>query len=74
MNVNADVVDHVDGYETDEENVYKGVDRVNEMMEGVEDDLGKRPRVFDLLIEAYQKPLYPGCTKFTKLIVVTLVL
>ena len=40
------------------------------MMEEVEDELGKRPRVFDLLTEALQKSLYPGCTKFTKLKVV----
>jgi len=65
--VNEDVVDRVDGYEMDEENVDEDVDRVDEMMEGVEDELGKLPRVFDFLTEASQKPLYPGCTKFTKL-------
>ena len=39
-------------------------------MEGVEDELRKRPCVFDLLSEAFRKPLYPGCKKFTKLIAV----
>ena len=42
MDVNEDVVDRIDGYETDEENVDEDVDRVDEMMEGVEDELGKR--------------------------------
>ena len=36
--------------------VNEDVDRVDEMMEGVEDELGKRPRVFDLLMEASQRP------------------
>ena len=47
VNVNKDVVDRVDGYETDEENIDEDVDRVDEMMEGVEDELEKRPRVFE---------------------------
>ncbi|XP_057251797.1 uncharacterized protein LOC130591868 [Beta vulgaris subsp. vulgaris] len=42
-------------------------DHVDEMMEGVEDELGKHSRVFESLTEAAQKPLYPGCKKFTKL-------
>ena len=70
MDVNEDVVDRVDGYETDEENVDENVDRVDKMMVGVEDELGKHPCAFDLLTEASQKPLYPGWTKFTKLTVV----
>ena len=60
-------VDRVDVYETDEENVDEDVDRVDKMIEGVEDELGKCPRVFDLLTEASQKLLYLGYTKFTKL-------
>ena len=60
-------MDHVDGYEADEENVNEHIGRVDEMMEGVEDKLGKCPCVFDLLIKASQKPLYLGCTNFTKL-------
>ena len=64
MNVNnEDVVDRVDWYETDKEIVDEDVDRVDEIMEGVEDELGKRPYVFHLLTEASQKSLYPGCTK-----------
>ena len=48
------------GYETDKENI----DEV--------DELGKRPRVFDLFIDASQKPLYLGFTKFTKLTAVSI--
>ena len=47
--VNKDVnedVDRVNGYETNEENVNEDIDRV-EMMDEVEDELGKRPRVFN---------------------------
>ncbi|XP_057544615.1 uncharacterized protein LOC130823836 [Amaranthus tricolor] len=72
-NVNGDVnedVDCVDGYETDEENVNEDVNRVDDMMDGVKDELRKHPRVFDLLTEASHQPLYPRCTKFTKLTVV----
>ena len=43
-----EVVNRVDGYGTDEVNVDEDVDRVVEMMEGVEDKLGKRHHVFDL--------------------------
>ncbi|XP_048502844.1 uncharacterized protein LOC125498643 [Beta vulgaris subsp. vulgaris] len=42
-------------------------DHVDEMMAGVEDELGKHSRVFESLTKAAQKPLYPGCKKFTKL-------
>lgn len=42
-------------------------DHVDEMMDGVEDDLGQHSRVFESLTQAAQKPLYPGCKKFTKL-------
>ncbi|XP_057250629.1 uncharacterized protein LOC130591359 [Beta vulgaris subsp. vulgaris] len=34
-------------------------DHVDEMMDGVEDDLGQHSRVFESLTEAAQKPLYP---------------
>ena len=61
------------GYETDEENVNENVDRVDEMKKGVEDELVKRPRVFDLLTKTSQKPLYLGCTNVTKLIVVLII-
>ena len=43
VDVNEDFnenVDRVDGYEQDEENVDEHVDRVDKMMEGVEDELG----------------------------------
>ena len=40
------------------------------MMEEVDDELVKCPSVFDLLTTASQKPLYPRCTKFTKLTIV----
>ncbi|XP_048502845.1 uncharacterized protein LOC125498644 [Beta vulgaris subsp. vulgaris] len=42
-------------------------DHVDEMMASGEDDLGKHSLVFESLTEAAQKPLYPGCKKFTKL-------
>ena len=48
VDVNEDV-DRVDGYETDEENVDEDVDLVDEKMEGVKDELAKRPRILDLL-------------------------
>ena len=61
-------------YETNEKNVNEYVDHVDKMMERVEDESGKCPRVFDLLIEASQKPLYPRCKKFTKLTTVSTIL
>ena len=44
LDVNEDV-NLVDGYETDEKHDDEDVDRVDEMMEGIKDELGKRPRV-----------------------------
>ncbi|XP_057246777.1 uncharacterized protein LOC130589520 [Beta vulgaris subsp. vulgaris] len=41
-----------------------------EEMEGVDDHAGKQPRIFECMAEASQKPLYPGCTRYTKLTVV----
>ena len=48
VDVNEDV-DRVDGYETDEENFDEDVDYVDEMREGVEDELAKRPRLKSFL-------------------------
>ena len=45
------------GYETGKKNVNNDVDRVDEMMEEVEYELEKHPRVFDLFIDASLKPL-----------------
>ncbi|XP_048491525.1 uncharacterized protein LOC125492837 [Beta vulgaris subsp. vulgaris] len=42
-------------------------DHIEEMMEGVDDHAGKRPRIFECMAEASQKPLYPSCTRYTKL-------
>ena len=64
--INKDV-DRVYGCETDDENVDEDVDGVDELIERFEDEFGKHTRVFDLLTKASQKPLYPRCTKFTKL-------
>ena len=61
------------GYETDEENVNEHAYCVDEMMKEVEDELVKRSCVVDLLIEAFQMPLYPGCAKFTKLTIVLII-
>ena len=52
-------------YEIDKENINEDVDRVDEMMKGVKDELEKR-LVFYLLTVASQKLLYPGRTKFAK--------
>ena len=42
-------------------------DHLDEMMDGVHDDLENQPDVFESLSEAAKKPLYPGCKKYTKL-------
>ncbi|XP_048493274.1 uncharacterized protein LOC125493794 [Beta vulgaris subsp. vulgaris] len=42
-------------------------DHVEKMMEGVDDHAGKRPRIFECMDEASRKPLYPGCTRYSKL-------
>ncbi|CAH9081142.1 unnamed protein product [Cuscuta europaea] len=42
-------------------------DEIDEMIGGVKDHYGGRPKIFDSLSQAAEKPLYPGCTKYTKL-------
>ena len=42
-------------------------DHFNEMLDGVEDELRGRPHIFESLSEAADKPLYPGCTNYSKL-------
>ncbi|XP_057251096.1 uncharacterized protein LOC130591614, partial [Beta vulgaris subsp. vulgaris] len=42
-------------------------DRVDEMIHEVEDQSCRRPRIFESMSKAAEKPLYPGCTKYTKL-------
>jgi len=65
----AHTVEEVESEYDHEDDDYAGkdIDGIDEMMEGIGDDLGKTSRLFDYLTEASQKPLYPGCTKLTKL-------
>ncbi|XP_048491540.1 uncharacterized protein LOC125492850 [Beta vulgaris subsp. vulgaris] len=59
-----------DEYEIIEDDDDDDGDHIKEMMEGVDDDAGKRPRIFECMAEASRKSLYPGCTRYTKLMVV----
>ncbi|CAH9079143.1 unnamed protein product [Cuscuta epithymum] len=43
------------------------VDHIDEMMGEVKDHFSGRPRIFESLSQAAEKPLYHGCTKYTKL-------
>ena len=43
------MVENDNGYEIDENNANKDIDRVDEMMERVKDELGKHPCAFNLL-------------------------
>ncbi|XP_056698036.1 uncharacterized protein [Spinacia oleracea] len=58
--------DHSMECEDDDEEVDidDDIDNVDEMMQGVK---GERPNIFKFLSEAAEQPLYPGCTKYTKL-------
>ncbi|XP_056689994.1 uncharacterized protein [Spinacia oleracea] len=51
-----------------ENNIDDDNDRVEDMLHEVEDEV--RDRVFECLSKAAQTPLYPGCTKYSKLSVV----
>src|ERR1051325_8806290 len=42
-------------------------DRVEEIAEALEEDLNDCPKVFERLVSDAEKPLYNGCTKFTRL-------
>ncbi|XP_073526184.1 uncharacterized protein [Phyllobates terribilis] len=42
-------------------------DEINGMMDGVRDHLNERPQMFEQVSKAAETPLYPGCTKFSKL-------
>ena len=42
-------------------------DRIDEMMQDVEDHFTECPQTYDSILRAAETPLYPGCTKFTKL-------
>ena len=42
-------------------------DRIDEMMHDVEDHFTECPQTYDSILRAAETPLYPGCTKFTKL-------
>ncbi|XP_010693722.1 uncharacterized protein LOC104906639 [Beta vulgaris subsp. vulgaris] len=57
-NVYEDTEEGDDNYERD---------HIKEMMDEVDDPSSKQTRIFECMIEASQKPLYPGCTKYTKL-------
>lgn len=45
-------------------------DRVEEIAEALEEDLKDCPKMFERLVSDAEKPLYNGCTKFTRLSVV----
>ena len=47
-------------------NTYDG-DLFEEMANAVEEDLRDCPQMFEKLISDAEKPLYKGCTKFTRL-------
>ncbi|XP_073525456.1 uncharacterized protein [Phyllobates terribilis] len=42
-------------------------DEINGMMDGVRDHLNEQPQMFEQVSKAAETPLYPGCTKFSKL-------
>ena len=42
-------------------------DRVKEIAEALEEDLNDYPKMFERLVSDVEKPLYNGCTKFTRL-------
>jgi hypothetical protein len=42
-------------------------DRVEEIAEALEEDLKDCPKMFERLVSDAEKPLYNGCTKFTRL-------
>ena len=42
-------------------------DRVEEIAEALEEDLNDCPKMFERLVSDAEKPLYNGCTKFTRL-------
>ena len=42
-------------------------DRVEEIAEALEEDLHDCPKMFERLVSDAEKPLYKGCTKFTRL-------
>lgn len=46
------------------------VDRLDEMIDVIEEDLRDCPEMFERLKSDADKPLYPGCKKFTKLSVI----
>ncbi|CAH9058460.1 unnamed protein product [Cuscuta europaea] len=53
--------------EDDDDDLSDEVDPMDEMMGGAKDFCSGRPRIFESLSQAAEKPLYPGCTKYTKL-------
>jgi hypothetical protein len=42
-------------------------DRVDEMLDVVEEDLRDCPKMFERLVSDSEKPLYDGCSKFTRM-------
>ncbi|XP_074283417.1 uncharacterized protein LOC141607966 [Silene latifolia] len=66
-NPNIDVSDEDTRVTIDDENVDDDDDRLNEMLNGLEDEMSNRPDVFESLMQASETPLYPGCIKYTKL-------
>lgn len=42
-------------------------DRIDEMLDVVEEDLRDCPKMFERLVSDSEKPLYDGCSKFTRM-------
>ena len=42
-------------------------EKIDQMMHDVEDHFTECPHIYDSILRAAETPLYPGCTKFTKL-------
>ncbi|XP_073526148.1 uncharacterized protein [Phyllobates terribilis] len=58
--------DIVENNEMDDDDAQED-DEINGMMDGVRDHLNERPQMFEQVSKAAEIPLYPGCTKFSKL-------
>ena len=52
----------------DENAEYDFIDNLDDMLRDVEDEIsGKNSQKFQHMFDESKKPLYPGCTKYTKL-------
>ena len=64
------IVDDVVLVDDEDKDEVAAEDKVNEMMNCLDNEIRKHPSVFESLSEAATKALYPGCIKYTKLSVV----